>query len=482
MKVIRFVPTFAAWRQQSRPPLRERVAPQEIVWQPEDQPQTSLFGNDVPAASAPVKAQSTVTLPRAFLSLAEAAACHADPARWDLLYRVAFRLSGGEPRLLEDAADPSVHQLRRMASAVERDVHKMQAFVRFRRVAAADGGEHFVAFHRPEHHVVERVAPFFVDRFQGMRWTILTPVGSASWDMQTLQLGPGVPASAAPGDDELDDLWRTYYAAVFNPARLNLPAMRRELPRRHWDTLPEARLIQPLALEAQARTASMSDRSVTRSARDFFPPDPERATLTQLAQAAAGCQGCPLYAPATATVFGEGPPDAPIMLVGEQPGDEEDRRGHAFVGPAGQVLDEALSAAGLDRRLLYLTNTVKHFKFEERGKWRIHQRPRGREVEACKPWVLAEIARVRPRVLVALGATAAGALFGRTVTPGRSRGRPVPSPLAPACFVTYHPSAVLRAGDADASDGIRAALIADLRRAAAAAALDGDADPLPPAI
>jgi uracil-DNA glycosylase len=367
-----------------------------------------------------------------------------------------------------------------MAAAVERDAHKMQAFVRFRRLAGPEParepgyrdnrppdtptGDWYVAWHRPDHHVLARVAPFFVDRFHGMRWSILTPDASAHWDGQALRLGPGVPARQAPGDDELDDLWRTYYAATFNPARINLRATRRELPVRHWPTLPEARLIAPLAAQARRRADSMTDPALTTSARAFFPAAAD-APLSQLAEAARHCQGCPLYGPATQTVFGEGPPDARIMLVGEQPGNDEDLAGRPFVGPAGAVLDEALTAAGVDRRTIYLTNAVKHFKFEPRGRWRIHQRPRGREVQSCRPWLLAEIDRVRPDVLVALGATAASALFGPQVTPGRDRGRPVASALAPVCLVTYHPSAVLRANDPDAAARLRDALIADLQRA-----------------
>ena len=252
--------------------------------------------------------------------------------------------------------------------------------------------------------------------------------------------------------------------------------MKRELPVRHWATLPEARVIAPLIAAATARTATMADPALTSSARDFFPAR-EGASLGDLAAAARICRGCPLYGPATQTVFGEGPPDARIMLVGEQPGNDEDLAGHPFVGPAGQVLDQALAAAGLDRRALYLTNAVKHFKFEPRGKWRIHQRPRGREVAACRPWLMAELSRVRPTVLVALGATAAGALHGPKVALARDRGRPVASDLAPICLVTYHPSAVLRAGDPAASQRMRAALIEDLGRARAS--LDGTTLPPP---
>ncbi len=489
MRAVGFVPDFAGWRAAARPLLAARVPPGEILWQPEgpEGRQAALPGlldpGPAPSPSPPAAAPGgpPLSIPAAFVRLGEDAACYRDHrpdggarassgevagSRWALLYRVAFRLTGGEVGLLEDAADPDVHRLQHLARSVKRDAHKMQAFVRFRRVEHADG-DWYIAWHRPDHHVLPNVAPFFVERFNGMRWSILTPDASAHWDGQQLRFAAGVPAHAAPSDDALDDLWRTYYAAIFNPARLNLTATRRELPVRHWPTLPEARLIAPLAAEAQARTRAMADPALTRSARSFLPPDPG-ASLAELAAAARTCQGCPLFGPATQTVFGEGPADARIVLVGEQPGNDEDLAGHPFVGPAGGVLDEALREAGLDRRALYLTNAVKHFKFEPRGKWRLHQRPRGREVQACKPWVLAELDRIRPTVLVALGATAASALFGPAVSPTRHRTRPLPSPLAPICFVTYHPSAALRADPAHARD-LRAALTADLRQAREAA-------------
>jgi uracil-DNA glycosylase len=205
-------------------------------------------------------------------------------------------------------------------------------------------------------------------------------------------------------------------------------------------------------------------RKLATSAADFLPTG--RPTLPQLARAARGCKGCPLYRDATQTVFGEGPPRAAIMLVGEQPGNEEDRQGHPFVGPAGGVLRKALAEAGVPRESVYLTNAVKHFKFEQVGPRRIHQRPRGLEVAACKPWLMAEIQQVRPRILVALGATAAAALYGPTVRLTRDRGRPLDSPLAPLCLVTFHPSAALRASNTPAAAEIRAALVQDLRQAA----------------
>jgi uracil-DNA glycosylase family protein len=182
------------------------------------------------------------------------------------------------------------------------------------------------------------------------------------------------------------------------------------------------------------------------TAEDFLP---ERRTLASLREAAAGCRGCSLYRNATQTVFGDGPASAEVVMVGEQPGDQEDRQGRPFVGPAGKILDRALGDAGIDRRKVFITNVVKHFKFERRGKRRIHRRPAAEEVRACAPWFRSELEVVKPKALVALGATAAQDLFGRSFRVTRERGKPLDSDLAPLVMATIHPSAILRADDAD---------------------------------
>jgi uracil-DNA glycosylase len=199
---------------------------------------------------------------------------------------------------------------------------------------------------------------------------------------------------------------------------------------------------------------------------------PERKSLKTLRAAAAGCRGCHLYAPATQTVFGEGLKRARMMMVGEMPGDREDRAGKVFVGPAGRELDKALERAGIERAEVYVTNVVKHFKFEERGKRRIHQTPKKFEVDACFPWLREELRIVRPDVLVLLGATAAKALLGSGFRLTQHRGRPVESDLAPHVLATVHPSAILRAPDDAARHAEREAFTDDLR--AAAGVLAGD--------
>jgi DNA polymerase len=203
------------------------------------------------------------------------------------------------------------------------------------------------------------------------------------------------------------------------------------------------------------------------SAAELIPPRP---TLPRLREAAGACTACPLWKPATQTVFGEGPARARMMLVGEQPGDREDVEGRPFVGPAGRELARGLEAAGIERRDIYLTNVVKHFKYRARGKRRIHQRPDAAEIRACRPWLEAELEVVKPEVLVCLGAVAAQALLGRDFRVTRQRGKPVDSPLAPLVTATIHPSAILRQRDEEERAAEREAFAADLRAAATALA------------
>jgi uracil-DNA glycosylase len=213
----------------------------------------------------------------------------------------------------------------------------------------------------------------------------------------------------------------------------------------------------------------MAEKRPPRPPKPGVPvPDllPDRPTLSSVRAAAAGCKACDLYKRATQTVFGEGPRRAEIMLVGEQPGDAEDLAGHPFVGPAGRVLDRALEEAGIDRRTVYLTNVVKHFKWEPRGKRRIHAKPNAAEISACRPWLDTEIALVKPRVLVCLGATAAQALLGRAFKVSRQRGETVESSLAPIVTATVHPSSILRAPDEEARREEMRRFVADLKKVA----------------
>ena len=424
------VEDFASWRSAARNLLAESIPPDEVTWSP------GLF-DGVPELPS-TKPSSTV--PKDFLNFAQTVAMHRDERRWDLLYRVLYRITHGERNLLKIDIDDDVRELNLMANAVARDMHKMKAFVRFRRVQGSNP-EQFVAWHKPDHHIVEVIAPWFADRFGAVHWSILTPDRSAHWDLQTLSFGPGVPRSEAPGEDTLEDLWRDYYASVFNPARVKVKAMKAEMPVRHWATLPEAQIIPSLLATAEGRVTEMA-RTQATSAAPFIPAT---RALEKLREAAPGCRGCDLYQHATQVVFGEGPSDAKVVMVGEQPGDEEDVKGHPFVGPAGRLLSKAMHESGLDREKIYVTNAVKHFKFIERGKRRIHAKPTGIEISACRPWLEAELAAIEPELLVCLGATAAQSLMGRDFRVTTDRGKFFPHRWAKEIVATIHPSAILRA-------------------------------------
>ncbi len=458
------VADFDDWRVRARDLLRDETPPEEIVWEPADNPQVALNGVfEEHSEPEQPDAQRRPAVPKAFLTLARTAACHRDPARWTLLYRVLWRLTHGEQNLLKIDVDDDVRALNLMAKAVGRDIHKMHAFVRFRRTVDTDGTEHFIAWHRPDHYTLTEAAPFFVRRFGSMHWTILTPDATATWDKVTLHYGPGVAASEAPQGDTLEDLWRAYYSSIFNPARLKVKMMKTEMPVRHWRTLPEAQLIPGLISQAGERTATMISEQ-PRSATPFVPTDPDLNTLRDAIRA---CQGCELFRFATQAVFGEGVTAAPLMLVGEQPGDQEDLRGRPFVGPAGQLLDRALQQAGIRREQVYVTNAVKHFKFTREGKRRIHQKPGGTEISACRPWLEAELQAVQPKLIVCLGATASQSVLGRQVGIQKERGVFLPHRSGGEVMITIHPSALLRLRTAEQKDHEFAHLVNDLKTAAA---------------
>ena len=436
------VSDFAEWRRRARACLRRGDSPDRVHFLPAQGGQPVLFEEDSPS---PTNSAAISKVPAEFLALAQTVGYFRGDERWNLLYSVLWRLTHGEHGLLSDHADPEVRPLRLMEKAVRRDIHKMRAFVRFRETA--DGV--FVAWHRPDHLIARANAPFFAARFPAMKWAILTPDECVYWDTEQLRFGPGLPREAAPTDDRFESLWLTYYGAIFNPARVNLAAMTAEMPAKHWSTLPEARTIGELVRHAVNRTGDMIMQQPD-SARSFLPEHVD--SLKDLAQAARTCEGCELYKNATQTVFGEGPPQAKIMLIGEQPGDQEDRAGLPFVGPAGQLLDRALTAAGVDRSQVYVTNAVKHFFFEERGKRRIHKKPRGVHISACRPWLEAEIELVNPEVLVCLGATAAQALLGRAVSVMAERGKWLENRWGKKLLITVHPSYLLRLPDSASAD------------------------------
>jgi uracil-DNA glycosylase len=320
-------------------------------------------------------------------------------------------------------------------------------------------------------------ASFSVNRFTNMRWSILTPELSIHWDGKSLSEGPGAMRAEAPSGDPLEETWRTYYASIFNPARLKVGAMLKEMPKKYWRNMPETSLVAPLIAGAQAREVEMIQRSSADATivkeglkhaldaeRSIQPGSNLRASWEALLKDARKCTRCDLYKHATQTVFGEGPLDASIMFVGEQPGDQEDIADRPFVGPAGQLFDAALEKAGIDRATVYVTNAVKHFKFVQRGKKRIHSKPNAGEIEACRWWIENERELIRPPVTVALGATAAHSLFGKAMAIGKNRGASLQLADGAECWITVHPSFLLRIPEEDRRREERALFVRDLER------------------
>jgi DNA polymerase len=440
--------------------------------------QDGLFDIDGEAGAVP--ADGAFVVPRAFVETAGDLILHRAPDRFDLMYRLLWRLRD-EPDLMRVVSDPDVAAAAERVKNVHRAAHKMKAFVRFRETRDADG-ERWVAWFEPAHRVLEKTAPFFARRFSTMQWSILTPDGTAHWDGDALTFGPPGRQDEAPQEDEVEDFWRTYYASTFNPARLRTRMMQSEMPKRYWKNLPEASLIPGLVASAATRTEVMVSEpspppnekfqrlrapTVDRTSTD----DLVAADPADLERGLQNCRRCPLWRDATQGVCGQGPREARLMIVGEQPGDHEDLAGQPFVGPAGQVLDAALAEAGIDRSGVYLTNAVKHFKHEPRGKRRLHKTPNAGEVQACRWWLDQERRLVKPRLILALGATAGLAVLGRKPSIMAERGAVIDAPDGARALLTLHPAFVLRMPDLEERRRARMALVEDLRMARTEAGL-----------
>lgn len=475
--------TFDAWRARARELAGCGVPGSQIEWVMEGAdgglfcglPDTGRdTGQDTGQDTGRGAAPRPLKVSKAFVGLAPRVIAHSDPERFALAYDALCRLQD-RPGLLSDRTDRRVARMREMEKSVRRDMHKMKAFVRFREVGAGgEGRRQFVAWFEPQHHIVEPITGFFARRFADMDWVIATPRMTVSFREGVVSYDT-TPRAKPDLEDPTEELWKTYFANIFNPARLKVKAMTSEMPKKYWKNMPEAALIPELIAGAEAkmremaakgpsippnRAAAISQRLQAAQAR----PVPEGG-LDGLAASLSRCDLCPIGACATQAVPGEGPRDAEVMVVGEQPGDQEDLTGRVFVGPAGQLLDQAFETAGLRRDALYLTNAVKHFKYAPRGKRRIHQNPDRHEIEACKVWLEQELALVRPRLIVALGGTALRALTGDGAQVLKRRGGMEVGTAGVPILVTVHPSFVLRQPDA-----LRAAafsdFVADLRRIA----------------
>ncbi len=446
------VGTAEAWREAARACLSARIPPEAITWS-RGPGEAVLWAEDEPPPAPKVGA---IRVPENFVHLAAQVVWHKDPERFARLYAVLWRLRT-ESGLMQDPADKDLTALRQMERAVHRDLHKLKAFVRFREIGDRTAPRRrFAAWFEPAHFTLEPAAPFFARRFADMDWLIATPDLVARFEDGVTTFEEGAEKPDLP-DDAAEDLWLTYFRNIFNPARVKTARMLAEMPKRYWKNLPETAAIPDLLANAETRVRAMAEAAPTRApfyakaiaARPAPPRTPLAAPglISALKEEEDACTRCPLHAHATQAVPGEGPLDAALMMVGEQPGDQEDLAGRPFVGPAGQLFDQILRDTGIDRSKVFLTNAVKHFKYTIKGVRRIHQSPNGGEISACKWWLQQEVSLVRPKLLVALGASAAESLTGSRDGILKRRGTVESGPDGIPVFLTVHPSFLLRLPD-----------------------------------
>jgi probable DNA metabolism protein len=395
---------WAGWRAATRALVLAGVEPAALHWSVGDR------ANLLPDASG------SFTISRALVALASVAIQARESERFGLLYSLVWRAHGGEA-IMDAADDPDLRLARQMALAVRADAHRMRTHLRFLHLEGR-----YLGWYAPSHHVLEANAQLLSRRFPTELFSVVTPDASAHWDGSDLRFGAGL--ARASDDETLRAWWDAHAEAVLADARSGTSVPEAE----DLDEVPRPLSRPPIG--------------------PVVFPVPTDAALTAAIRGSSRCERCDLCGAATQTVFGEGPADAAVLFVGEQPGDQEDVIGRPFVGPAGQLLDRALEEAGIDRRGIYITNAVKHFKFTPRGKRRIHASPNLEEITACSVWLDIERARVRPKLMVLMGASAARAVLGRPVAVTRERGQVTLLPDGQQVLVTVHPSYLLRVPEA----------------------------------
>jgi uracil-DNA glycosylase len=427
---------FESWRNEARKYLEADISYEKIQWKSQDE--LSLF-EDTPHFPKLVD----VSIPRSFLEEAFLMAYYRDDSNWSLLYRIAWRLTHGERHLFEIKVDSDVIEFYKRLHSVTKDHHKMKAFVRFKEFEW-EGKTIYVAWHRPDHKIFKLASKFFVNRFPNMDWMIFSEDESMVYIDQELKFGPGCPQNAINIQDDIENLWKTYYGSIFNPARIKIGMMKKEMAVRYWKSMPETALIEDLIADAPRRLKEFAEH-IQPSARDLI--DEKMISLEDLKSKIHECKACTICSKATAPVFGEGPEDARIVFVGEQPGDEEDKAQKPFIGPAGQVLNHALKTVNLDRNQIYVTNAVKGFKWNPKYGRREHRSAGSQEIAACKPWLKAELNLIKPEILVCLGRSAAQSVLGKVIKMEDVRGKFFKTSLSEKTIVIPHPSSILRTPD-----------------------------------
>ena len=441
---------FNVWREQARALIHAAIPPEEVIWTYDDNP--SLFASENLAPQN--TSNSRICVSKKFLSIADQVICHNGDDTPALLYRLLFRLQD-DKELLDKLYDKDMIDALSRQKAVGHDIHHMHAFVRFKEISAIDDRRCFTAWYEPQHFIIQKAAPFFCKRFSDMDWQILTPKGCAYFFRQNLTLGKAVDREP-PLHDTTEELWKTYFSSIFNPARVKLKTMQNHMPKKFWRNLPEATIINDLVEGAQARVEAMQAQQLSeaplfhqrlqmRQEPLHIPEDIQ--SLDDLRQNIKVCQRCPIHCNATQAVCGEGPAHADIMVIGEQPGDREDLVGKPFVGPAGQLFDQVAQEIGLDRKQIYVTNAVKHFKYEMRGKKRIHNTANRSEIKHCRWWLLKEIALIKPKLVVTMGKTAFFSVTEQMPAMSEIQGKIATSPTMPPILPTVHPSYLLRIKD-----------------------------------
>lgn len=454
---------FNAWRKAARLAISHRIEPEKIEWMGS----SGLFVT-TPLPDTPGSYKTHV--PQSFIKLAGSVIWHSAPERFALLYQALWRLDRRDSDPLS-SADILGRRLSLMAKSVGRDIHKMHAFVRFRELPS-EKRRRFAAWFEPAHNTLEPGSSFFVKRFADMDWVIATPHLTARFEAGELSFHSGIIRPNLP-EDASEKLWATYFANIFNPARIKLNAMHSEMPKKYWKNLPETRLIPDMLKDAEARVKRMHKaaastphrgaQSISTRYRSSMPHAPEQpGTLEESRQAALQCRLCMLCEAATQTVWGEGSSTAKLMFVGEQPGDHEDLKGRPFIGPAGQILHAAIKEAGIDPAAVWLTNAVKHFKFVPTGKQRLHQNPNRQEILHCRRWLGLELAFIKPDLVVALGASAAFALTGNSAPLRPRRGTLETGLHGGPVMISWHPSAILREKDVSIQQHMQSELHKDI--------------------